>query len=212
LALHWSIARVKDWKDIAEDDEQRKITEAIVWAALVYDLSGIAEKNIGEWLFRQEFAHRVDGYHPLYRGVEPSVFTRAELERRIGLSTNVTTTSRAAFHRKSSTRSSTTSNASSARNALITPVSSSWPGCGRQEHPAPRKSPMQPMKLADVRKHTGRKLTYAEAMKIANPGDRFLRNMAVALSLHAWNNTPEDWLRLEAALVILRHKPRRTPR
>jgi hypothetical protein len=48
---------------------------------------------------------------------------------------------------------------------------------------------MKPMKLADVRKRTGRELTYAEAVKLANPGDPFLRNMAVALSLHSWNNT-----------------------
>jgi hypothetical protein len=68
---------------------------------------------------------------------------------------------------------------------------------------------MKPMKLAEVRKHTGRALTYAEAVKLANPVDPFLRNMAVALSLHSWNNTPQDWLRLEAALVILHHKARR---
>ena len=69
---------------------------------------------------------------------------------------------------------------------------------------------MNPLKLAEVRKHTGRQLTYAEARRLANPGDPFLRNMAVALSLHTWNNTAQDWLRLEAALVIL--KPRRTRR
>jgi hypothetical protein len=68
---------------------------------------------------------------------------------------------------------------------------------------------MKPMKLAEVRRHTGRKLTHAEAVKLANPGDPFLRNMAVALSLHTWNNTPQDWLRLEAAPVILHDKTRR---
>jgi hypothetical protein len=72
---------------------------------------------------------------------------------------------------------------------------------------------MKPIKLAEVRKHTGRRLTYAEAVKLANPGDpSFLRNMAVALSLHSWNNTPQDWLRLEAALVILHYKGRRVRR
>ena len=71
---------------------------------------------------------------------------------------------------------------------------------------------MKLMRLADVRKHTGRQLTYVEAVKLANPGDPFLRNMAVALSLHSWNNTPQDWLRLEAALVILYHKGRRARR
>jgi hypothetical protein len=69
---------------------------------------------------------------------------------------------------------------------------------------------MKPMKLAEVRKHTGRRLSYPEAVKIANPSDPFLRNMAIALSLHSWNNTPPDWLRLEASLVIIHHKPRRT--
>jgi hypothetical protein len=68
---------------------------------------------------------------------------------------------------------------------------------------------VRPMKLSDVRQHTGRKLTYDEAVKIANPGDPFLRHMAVALSLHTWHNTAEDWLRLEAALVILHHRGHR---
>jgi hypothetical protein len=71
---------------------------------------------------------------------------------------------------------------------------------------------MKPMKLTDVRKHTGRQLTYGEAVRLANPGDPFLRNMALALSLHSWNNSPQDWLRLEAALVIIHHKARRTRR
>ena len=71
---------------------------------------------------------------------------------------------------------------------------------------------MNPLTLAEGRKHTGRQLTYAEAAKLANPGDPFLRNMAVALSLHPWNNTAQDWLRLEAALVILHYKQRRTRR
>jgi hypothetical protein len=71
---------------------------------------------------------------------------------------------------------------------------------------------MRPMKLADVRKHTGTALSYEQAITLANPGDPFLRNMAVALSLHSWNNTPADWMRLEAALVILRHRPWRARR
>ena len=100
MALHWSIERVKDWKEIGDYAEQRRINDAIVWAALVYDLSGVTMKNIDEWLLRQEFARRVDDFYPLYRGRERSVFTRAELERRVGLSTNVVTTSRAAFQKK----------------------------------------------------------------------------------------------------------------
>ena len=104
MALHWSIERVKDWQQLAEDDEQRKITEAVVWAALVYDLSGVTEKNVDEWLFRQEFARHIDDFYPITRprsqDHKRDVFTRTELERRIGLSTNVTNTSRAPFQKK----------------------------------------------------------------------------------------------------------------
>ena len=104
MALHWSIERVKDWQQLSEDDEQRKITEAVVWAALVYDLSGVTEKNVDEWLFRQEFARHIDDFYPITRprsqDHKRDPFTRAELERRIGLSTNVTNTSRAAFQKK----------------------------------------------------------------------------------------------------------------
>jgi hypothetical protein len=104
MALHWSIERVEDWQQLAQDDEQRKITEAVVWAALVYDLSGVTEKNVEEWRFRQEFARHTDDLYPITRprsqDHKRDLFTRAELERRIGLSTNVTTTSRAAFQKK----------------------------------------------------------------------------------------------------------------
>jgi hypothetical protein len=104
MALHWSIERVTGWQQLSEDDEQRKITETVVWAALVYDLSCVTEKNVGEWLFRQEFARHIDDFYPITRprsqDHKRDLFTRTELERRIGLSTNVTNTSRAAFQKK----------------------------------------------------------------------------------------------------------------
>jgi hypothetical protein len=100
MALHWSIKRVKDWQEITADADQHGITDAIVWASLVYNLGRVMEKNVDEWLFRQEFARRVDDFYPLYRGAEHSTLTRADVERRIGLETNVTTTSRVAFQRK----------------------------------------------------------------------------------------------------------------
>jgi hypothetical protein len=100
MAFHWNIKRVKDVEEITGDADQRGITDAIVWASLVYDLGRVTEKNVDEWLFRQEFARRVDDFYPFYRGAQRSTLTRADIERRIGLETNVTTTSRAAFQRK----------------------------------------------------------------------------------------------------------------
>jgi hypothetical protein len=67
---------------------------------------------------------------------------------------------------------------------------------------------MKPMKLDEVRKHTGRPLTPEEAARYVSLGqsDTVTRNQACALSLHSWSNSPTDWLRLETCLVLLPHK------
>ena len=69
---------------------------------------------------------------------------------------------------------------------------------------------MKSMKLAEVRKHTGRELTVEEAAQYVSPGqsDTVTRNQVCALSLHSWSNSAMDWLRLEACLVLLAHKRR----
>jgi hypothetical protein len=69
---------------------------------------------------------------------------------------------------------------------------------------------MKPMKLVEVRKHTGRELTVEEAARYVSPGqsDTVTRNQACALSLHSWSNTATEWLRLEACLVLLADKRR----
>jgi hypothetical protein len=73
---------------------------------------------------------------------------------------------------------------------------------------------MNPMKLAEVRKHTGRHLTIEEAAQYVSQvqSDRVTRNQACALSLHSWSNSATDWLRLEACLVVLAHKRRQKSR
>jgi len=38
---------------------------------------------------------------------------------------------------------------------------------------------------------------------IGNPARVFVVNMAHALALHSWNNSEDDWKRLEAACVVL---------
>ena len=69
---------------------------------------------------------------------------------------------------------------------------------------------MKPMKLAEVREHTGRELTVEEAAQYVSPGQSVTatHNQARALSLHSWLNSPTDWLRLEACLVLLADKRR----
>ena len=60
---------------------------------------------------------------------------------------------------------------------------------------------MKPMKLAKVRKHTGRAITVEEAAQYVSPGQTatVTRNQARALSLHSWLNSPTDWLRSKPA-------------
>jgi hypothetical protein len=67
---------------------------------------------------------------------------------------------------------------------------------------------MKPMKLAEVRKHTGRKLTIEEAAQYVSLGQSatVTHNQACALSLQPWLNSVDDWLRLEACLVLLAHQ------
>ena len=69
---------------------------------------------------------------------------------------------------------------------------------------------MKPMKIADVRRHTGRRLTVDEAAQYVSPSQSptIIRNQACALSLHSWLNTATDWLRLEACLVLLAERRR----
>lgn len=47
-------------------------------------------------------------------------------------------------------------------------------------------------------------MTMEEAHRIVGPSPTWAtRNMAVALSIHSWGNSPAEWRRLEAACVIL---------
>jgi hypothetical protein len=63
---------------------------------------------------------------------------------------------------------------------------------------------MRRMTLVDVEKITGVvNMTLEQPRKLASPGFGCAQQ-ATALSLHSWNNTREDWLRLQACLTHLR--------
>jgi hypothetical protein len=65
------------------------------------------------------------------------------------------------------------------------------------------------MRLAEVCQHTGRQLTVDEAKTfVSHPNISVVKAQAAALSLHSWNNTPEEWLRLEACLVLIGERRR----
>ena len=63
---------------------------------------------------------------------------------------------------------------------------------------------MNLIKLEAVRRHTRRELTPDQAKTlISHPNISVVKAQAAALSLHPWGNTPEEWLRLEACLVLI---------
>jgi hypothetical protein len=68
---------------------------------------------------------------------------------------------------------------------------------------------MNLIKLAAVRHHTRRELTPAEARRLVVSANlSVLKAQAAALSLHPWLNTPQEWLQLEACLVLIEERRR----
>ena len=68
---------------------------------------------------------------------------------------------------------------------------------------------MNTISLAEVRQHTGRQLTVDQAKTfVSHPNISVVKAQAAALSLHPWNNTPEERLRLEACLVLIEERQR----
>jgi hypothetical protein len=60
-----------------------------------------------------------------------------------------------------------------------------------------------------VRRHTRRELTPDQAKTLVNhPNISIVKAQAAALSLHPWNNAPDEWVRLEACLVLIEERRR----
>jgi hypothetical protein len=75
------------------------------------------------------------------------------------------------------------------------------------------KFPMNLIKLEAVRHHTRRELTPAEARRlVASANLSVLKAQAAALSLHPWLNTAQEWLQLEACLVLIEERRRNRTR
>jgi hypothetical protein len=63
--------------------------------------------------------------------------------------------------------------------------------------------------LDAVRHHTRRELTPADALGLViSTNLSVLKAQAAALSLHPWLNTPQEWLWLEACLVLIEERRR----
>jgi hypothetical protein len=99
MALNWNLEKCKDLEEI-KSKEEWGVTESIIWTTMITAIGHITENNWKEFLFRVKVIERLSG--PLLnkhgeKGVEPMYFTPEMIKKRIGLHTNVSTETRAAW-------------------------------------------------------------------------------------------------------------------
>ena len=102
MSLDYNLGQIKNYKEICYSEPDKEgfvelhpVTHAIIWTCIAVELNGVKEDNIDEWVFRQEFLTRL-GKGNFFNKRNLS---REELMSHIGLSTNVSTTSRLQFLR-----------------------------------------------------------------------------------------------------------------
>jgi hypothetical protein len=104
MSLNWNLSKIanKDtvcytnYENGCYEIEKRLsgLTHSLIWATMAVDLGSITAKNIGEWQIRLQIIS-VAYSDPVWAAI-----TRKQLEAHIGLSTNVSNTTRAKFMRK----------------------------------------------------------------------------------------------------------------
>jgi hypothetical protein len=80
MSLDWQIGKCKDWQEL-KDDANWEVTRAIIFECMIVGLSGVTAKNAQEFKVRSDFVRTLN---PFARKL-----TLEEIERRIGLTTNV---------------------------------------------------------------------------------------------------------------------------
>lgn len=101
MSLDWSITDVANWESISmkeENGKEAQLTHALIWGTLSIGLPGITAKNAAEFFWRIKVLEREDGAFVRYldadKKVQDVLMERADIDRRIGLSTNVSTEGR----------------------------------------------------------------------------------------------------------------------
>ena len=100
MSLNFNLAGIKNYKEVCYFDSSEGqgakkmsgVTNTLIWDTMVTGLNQINEKNIGEWLFR---LYVLDKIFP-----RPEQITRQDLVNHIGLTTNASSMTRAAFKKK----------------------------------------------------------------------------------------------------------------
>lgn len=105
MSLNYDLSRIdrKFWHADEADETEKVVTESMIWATIAVDMGEITEANA------EEFARRLNSYQEL-RGafmqryvdgeMQERPLTLEDVRNRVGLKTNVTTTSKRAFTAK----------------------------------------------------------------------------------------------------------------
>jgi len=102
MGLAWDITKIDDYKNKCwvevEGQDKRTLnptTDALIWACMSINMRGITETNTEEFYTRYLMAS-----HAMERDSRECWLTLEDIEDHIGLGTNVTTRTKAQFHKQ----------------------------------------------------------------------------------------------------------------
>lgn len=100
MSLNWQFTDKERFAAMTE--QEKKINHCFVWGCMFIDLGQITEKNAQEWHERYVIANEKIGpfYYEAGSAQKPWVPTLGDVQKRIGLHTNVTTKTRKQFVNK----------------------------------------------------------------------------------------------------------------
>jgi hypothetical protein len=94
MSLDWRFTDDSVFSKLTEEEKKRN--DLYIWGCLSVGIAQITEKTAKEWQFRYAFAVQLNGAYYSLDG-KAIVPTLADVRKRIGLSTNVSTFSRTEF-------------------------------------------------------------------------------------------------------------------
>jgi hypothetical protein len=98
MSLNWNISKIADHKSVCLRENEngdgsclKELTNNLIWMTIAVDLGEITAKNVDEWKFRLNCIALV------YDEKWQTEITREDIAQHIGLSTNVSSTTRKQF-------------------------------------------------------------------------------------------------------------------
>lgn len=96
MALNYNFSKVKDHEVLHENQAEWGKTDTLIWLTMAVGLGDITEKNYIEFYSRVRFIEKLSGAMAHTKDGD-YFFTVDDIKRRIGLSTNVSNTTRKQF-------------------------------------------------------------------------------------------------------------------